>query len=194
MKTINFKAVGTKSLLFHKFNIEEISSLTKVRTGSAGNNPDEWKTTLFEVNNQLYMPAAYWFASITNGAVYTKVGRGTVKNKVAACMVVDTEMTMLNRYLPKGWQEMTAEEFPKNPTEPVYLDIRGVMNPNSKGRNVRYRVACSPGWETDVQVTFDDTIISMAQMKKVIEDAGKMIGIADARTLGHGRFAVEFLD
>ena len=32
---------GTKPFLYHKFNIEEISSLSKVKEGSAGNNPAE---------------------------------------------------------------------------------------------------------------------------------------------------------
>ena len=78
----------------------------------------------------------------------------------------------------------------KDSSRAVYLDIRGVKNPATKGKNVRYRLALSPGWETDVECEFDDTVISKEEFKRALEASGKFAGIGDARLIGHGRFEV----
>lgn len=191
MKEVKLKIKGTKPLMIHKFNIEQVSSLTKVKSGSAGNNPEEWKDTFFEKNNQLYLPGNYWFSCLKAASVYTKQGRGTVQKNFVAAVIIDDEITLLDRNVPENWQNMTFQEFGVDSSKPVYIDVRGVMNPNSKGRNVRYRVCCSPGWKTELNISFDDTILSLSQIKKICEDAGKLIGMADGRTLGYGRFEVE---
>jgi hypothetical protein len=179
--------------LFHAFKIEAISSLSKVKTGSAGNDPEEWKRTLLEKNNQLYIPASYVSSCLKEGAKYTKAGRGTIQKSFISGMTVRSEISFLDRYLPEGWQEMSFEQMSMDSSEKVYLDVRGVMNPNSKGRNVRYRVACSEGWKTDFSFSFDDTIVSPSQIKKILDDSGKMVGVGDGRVLGYGRFKVDSL-
>jgi len=191
MKTINVKVIGNRPILFHAFKIEQISSLSKIKSGSAGNDPEEWKTTVLEKNGQLYLPGSYWSSCLKEASKYTKAGRGTIQKSFISCSIVLDEYTFLDRHLPEGWEKMSASEMEKDASKPVYLDIRGVMNPNSKGRNVRYRIACSPGWKTCFSFSFDDSIISKAQIKKLCEDAGKMVGIGDGRVLGYGRFNIE---
>lgn len=194
MKNVQVEIKGIRPILFHAFQIEAISNMSKVKTGSAGNDPEEWKRTLLEKNNQLYVPASYISGCLKEGSKYTKAGRGTVLKSFISCTIVTSDICLIDRHLPDGWQQMTAEQFEKDSSKPVYLDIRGVMNPNSKGKNIRYRVACSPGWKTGFTFTFDDTVISQAQIKKIVEDAGKMVGIGDARVLGYGRFSVENIE
>jgi hypothetical protein len=191
MKLAHVKIVGVRPLLFHGFNVEVVTNLNKVKDGSAGNSPNEWKKTLYEKNNQLYLPGSYFSATLKNGAKYTKAGRGSIQTSFISCMIMKTDYALLNRHLPEGWQEMTSEEFEKDSSKPVYLDIRGVINPASKGRNVRYRIACSMGWKCEFEFLFDDTIVSTPQVKKIVTDAGKMSGLGDARTLGYGRFKIE---
>lgn len=190
MKIVTVKIKGSRPILFHAFQMEAISSLTKEKTGSAGNNPEEWKKTLLEKNNQLYVPGSYFAGCLKHGSKYTKAGRGTVQKSFMSCMLMRSEISLIDRYLPEGWQNKSAEEMSKNSSDPVYLDVRAVMNPNSKGRNIRYRVACSPGWETEFSFEFDENVISTPQIKKIVEDSGKMIGIGDGRVLGYGRFNV----
>jgi hypothetical protein len=36
----------------------------------------------------------------------------------------------------------------------------------------------------------DDSLVSIPQAKKVVEDCGKFVGLSDGRTLGYGRFKV----
>lgn len=191
MKLAKVKVIGTRPLLFHAFNMETVTSLSKIKEGSAGNNPNEWKKTFFEKNNQLYIPGSYWSSALKDGAKYTKIGRGSAQKSFISCMVMKTDVALLNRHMCTGWENMTAEQMEKDSSKPVYLDIRGVMNPNSKGRNIRYRIACSIGWSTEFEFTFDDTIISMPMVKKIVEDSGKFSGIGDGRTLGYGRFDIK---
>lgn len=191
MKKAHVTVKGTRPVLFHSFNVEVISSLTKKKSGSSGNNSEEWKDTVLERGGQLYFPATYWQATLKEGAKYTKAGRGTMQKTFNSASMITTDYSMIDRHLPNGWVNMTVEEFGTDASRPVYIDVRGVMNPATKGRNVRYRVACSPGWKCAFEIEFDDNYISTQVIKKIVEDAGKMVGIADGRTLGNGRFEVE---
>jgi len=181
---------GIKPFIFHKFNLESITDTRKPREGSAGNNPNEWRDSFFHRNGQLYMPGTYMFASLRNGAVHTKVGRGTIQKTWISAVTVDDEIIVFNRHMFDNWENIEPENIPQDSNLPVYVDIRMVSNPNTKGKNVRYRIAMSPGWECSFSLTIDNSLVSQAQAKKVIEDAGKLQGIADGRTLGYGRFEV----
>lgn len=191
MKKVFVKIIGVKSFLFHKFNIEVLQQLSKVKTGSAGNDPEEWKTSFFHNDGKLYIPSSYINSALKNGSVNTKAGRGTLQKSWISAVQVEEEMIYFNREIFPNWEETTIEEAPKDSTNPVYVDIRMVANPNTKGRNVRYRLALSPGWELNFHLIIDDEILSMAQVKKVIQDTGKLQGIADGRTLGYGRFELD---
>ena len=70
------------------------------------------------------------------------------------------------------------------------MDIRGVRNPTTRNRNIRYRVAVSPGWEMSFTIQFDKSIISREQMHSVIIQAGELVGIGSGRAIGKGRFEV----
>jgi len=191
MKKIHAKLIGKRPILFCAFRIETITALTRSKTGSAGNDPEEWKRTVLEKNGVLYIPGSYWSSCLKEGAKYTKAGRGSIQKMFRSCAIVLDEVSYLDRKLPDQWEKMSWEQFPKNNDAPVYLDIRGVLNPNSKAKNVRYRVACSPGWKTEFSFAFDDNIISLPQAKKVLEDSGKLAGVGDGRVLGYGRFDIE---
>ncbi len=189
MKKVYVEIEGVKPFIFHKFNIEQIQALSKPKTGSAGNDPDEWKRSFFyDDEDKLYIPSNYLFSAFKNGSVHTKVGRGSIQKTWISAVTMDEEKVYFNRTMFKNWQDTTFEELITNSSEPVYIDIRMVSNPNTKGKNVRYRVALSPGWVLKFHMDVDDSLVSMQQTKKIIEDTGKMQGLADGRTLGYGRF------
>ena len=191
MKKVDVKVKGKRPLLFHAFKVEAISNTSKVKSGSAGNDPEEWKNSVLEMNGQLFLPSSYWQSCMKAACAYTKAGRGSIQKSFIGCTGILTEQSLIDRHLPKGWEKLDIKDAPKDASLPVYIDIRGVTNPNSKGKNIRYRVACSPGWTTEYSFYFDDKILSQSQIRKVIEDAGKMVGVGSARTLGYGRFSVE---
>jgi hypothetical protein len=190
MKTAHLKIKGTKPFLFHKFNLEALTNSQKPKEGTTGNNFNEWKSSFFYEGTKLYMPTAYMFAALKNGSVNTKVGRGTIQKTFISAVTLIGEKIYFNREMFPGWMDMDPENTPLDSSLPVYVDVRMVSNPNTKGKNVRYRLTLSEGWECDFHFEFDDSLISSSQVKKIVEDTGKLQGIGDARTLGYGRFHV----
>jgi len=92
----------------------------------------------------------------------------------------------MNRRLPKsGLENLVQAE-----SEPVYLDVRSVRNPSTGARNVRYRVAASPGWKASFTPIWDNTVVDENQLQAVLRDAGQLVGIGDGRSIGFGRFQV----
>ncbi len=180
--TITIK--GVRPLLWHYFGPDAIPLEKQERTGVAGNDPEEWhKTFLALSNGQLYLQPSYMFGSIRDGAKYTSRKRGTIQPFVSATLQIADDVVLVDRFM--------VDPLPTDPTAPVYLDIRSVKNPATKGRNVRYRVAASSGWQTTFNIFWDKTIVSRGEMNAAIIDAGRFVGIGDGRAIGMGRFTVE---
>ena len=192
IKSMKFKIRGTRPLIMHKFNVEVLEKLErKEKTGQVGNDPTEWRKTCFITDKgELYLPGNYFTATFRNGAKYIKEGKSNLSKKVGACIQLYENKVILNRSLGKPLTEIKDEEVPRDSEKPVYVDVCGVVNPATKGRNVRYRLACSPGWECEFTVLYDDTILSLSQVKEVIKDSGTLVGIADGRGMGNGRFEI----
>lgn len=177
---------GTRALLIHAFFIDALSAQKKEKTGSAGNDSEEWKRTIYirKEDNQLFLPGAYFFSCICHGAKNIKSGKGSIQPKMASTLQIVDEQVLLNRYIPQNW------ELSQNPEELVYLDVRGVKNPSTKGRNARYRVALRKDWTCSLSVLWDSSVISVEQMHSSINEAGSFVGLGDARGIGYGRFKV----
>ena len=188
------KIRGTRPILWHKFGPDAIPLEKQERTGVAGNDPEEWKrSVLFTKEGQLYLDPSYVFGCFRDAAKYTKKGRGSIMTLVSATLEVGELRVLIDRFIP-GFDGGLPEEIPTDCDEPVYLDIRGVRNPSTKGRNVRYRVAASPGWEAEFTLLWDATIVNRSQMEAVANDAGQLVGLADGRSIGFGRFDVVGFD
>jgi hypothetical protein len=175
---------GKRPLLQHSFGEDAMPLQKGERSGVAGNDPEEWKRTrLITKDGQLYMKAAAAFGMIREAAKYTRKGKSSLQSLVAATLLIEDSIILLDRYMPKG-------EISRDPTESVYLDVCGVRNPSTKARNVRYRLACSPGWTAKFKIAWDKTIVSREQMKAILNDAGMLVGFSDGRSVGNGRFDV----
>jgi hypothetical protein len=112
-----------------------------------------------------------------------KARKSTYISRVSATLQIPEDRIYLpNRYLP--------EDLDTDPIMPVYLDIRGVRNPTTKGLNIRYRVACSPGWECGFTLMFDCTVVPSEIIQAILYDAGRLAGIGNGRNIGMGRFEV----
>lgn len=191
---------GTRPLFWHKFGPDAMPLERGELTGRAGNDPEEWrKTVLVDKQGQLYLEPSYVFATVREGAKYTKKGRGSIQPAVAATLQVTDNRVMVDRYLPgfpNGHEcnPLTVEPPAQDPDAPVYLDVRGVNNPKTKSKNVRYRIVASPGWQTTFTLEWDKTIVAQNQMHAVLIDAGKLVGIGNGRAIGMGRFEVTAFD
>jgi hypothetical protein len=175
---------GTRPLLFNKFTADILSGERKEKSGSPGNAPEEWKKSVSFVGRkrQLYVDPSYIFGCLKNGSKYTKKGLQSI---VAATLQVLDDKILIDRFLPK------FSDIDDDSTKPVYIDIRSVNNPKTRGRNMRYRIAASTGWQATVTIGWDSTIIGVDQMNAVVIDAGSLAGIGDGRSIGLGKFAIE---
>lgn len=178
---------GTRPILWHAFGPDAMPAdgQRKEREGVAGNDPSEWrKTVLMTADRQLFVKPSYVFGCLRDGAKYTPAKRGTLMSKVAGTLQVTDSIILIDRFVPD-------EPLPTDPDLPVFLDIAGVKNPATRGRNVRYRVAASPGWHCQFNLMWDQTIVSKSQLEAVIIDSGKLCGLGDGRSIGYGRFVVQ---
>ena len=178
---------GVRPLLWHHFGPDALPLEKQEKTGVAGNDPEEWKKTVLKTKDgQLFIESSYIFACLRDGAKYTKKGRGSIQSMVSATLQVTSDRVLVDRHLPENVAELINQT-----DEPVYLDVRSVKNPNTKGRNVRYRVAASPGWRATFEIMWDKTIVSRNEMQATIIDAGRFSGLGDGRNIGFGRFTIE---
>lgn len=179
---------GTQPLLWHHFGPDAIPLGPKAKTGKAGNDPEEWrKTVLATQKGQLYLKREYVSACLRGGAKYTSRKRGTLQPYVAATVRVLDERVLTDRWMPKD-PKIDAE------TDLVYIDRRGVVNPGTDQRNIRYRIAASAGWKAEFTLAWDNTVVGVNEMEAVVRDAGKLVGIGSGRVIGLGRFEVKSFD
>lgn len=191
MKKAKFTVRGTTIYLYHKFNLEALTNTKKPKEGSAGNNPAEWKTTAWIHDKQFFIPGYYFFSSIIQGGKYVKVGRGTISKQLPGIFSVLDERVMIDRFIPKDIEELELEDLGTDSSQNVFVDIRMVANPNTKGRNARYRIALRPEWRGTVHIEWDDTVFSKSQIHDALIAAGKYSGVGDGRAIGYSRYAVE---
>ena len=194
------KIRGVRPLLQHRFTEASLPLEKQERTGVAGNDPEEWrKSCMVTSEGQLFVDGSYIFATLRAGAKYTKKGKGSIMTDVSATLQVMDNKVLINRYFagfPKGhsFDVSTVEPPPRDETADVYLDVRSVKNPSTKGRNVRYRVATPMGWECEFTILWDKTLVNRIQMESVLNDAGVLVGLADGRAVGFGRFEIVKFD
>lgn len=145
---------------------------------------------------QLYIEGTYVFGAVREAARFHKIGRKSAVSFVAATLQVGEDRVMVDRWFPdypngSKFDPETADVPPQDPDELVYLDIRGVRNPTTRARNVRYRVAASPGWSAEFTMVWDKTIVDRNLMHSILIDAGRLVGVGNGRAIGMGRFEVE---
>lgn len=181
--TAEIEIEGTRAMLWNWFGPDAIPLEKQEKTGVAGNDPEEWRrTVLLTPEGQLYVEPSYVFGCFKEGAVHTKKGRGSIQAFLIATLQVMDERVLVDRYL--------TGEPARDPTLPVYLDVRMVVNPTTKARNIRYRIAASKGWKMVFHILWDKTVVDRQQMQAVLRDAGKLAGIGNGRKIGFGRFDV----
>lgn len=191
---------GTRPLFQHRFGPDALPLEKQERTGVAGNDPQEWRRTcLITKEGQLYVEPTYIFATLREGSKYTKKGRGSIMTQLSATLQVMDNRVLINRFFPgfpngHDFDATKAEPPTQDADAPVYLDIRGVRNPATKARNVRYRIVASPGWQASFTLLWDKTIISRNEMESVLIDAGRLVGLGNGRAIGMGRFEVVSFD
>jgi hypothetical protein len=181
---------GIRPLLWNHLQPSESFGKRQERGGTAGNDPSEWqRNVLVTENRQLYLLPTHIFGCLRDAAKYTKRGRSSLTSQLASTLQVQDRQVLINRYLPDE-PIRASEEIEQE----VYIFMSVVKNIATRGRNIRYRVAAAPGWQCSFTLLWDKTIISRHEMQAVAIDAGKLVGLADGRSIGYGRFEVMQFD
>ncbi len=175
---------GTRPLLQHYFGMDAIPLEKEERTGVAGNDPENWKKTcMVNDDGELFIHGSYVFGCIRDGAKHVgKKGSG-LQDRVTATLQVEEPIILLGRKQPEVPQYNAY-------TAPVYIDVRGVRNPTTKARNIRYRMACSPGWEATFTLSWDKTVVPREVMRGIVQESSVLVGLGNGRKIGMGRFEV----
>jgi hypothetical protein len=188
---------GSRKLFWHKFGRDALPLEKQERTGVAGHDPEEWRrTVLVDKTGQLYLEPSYVFAAMREAGKYHKINRRNASTFIQATLQVTDNRVYIDRYFPgypngQSFDVTNIEPPPEDDDEPLYLDVRGVRNPSTRARNIRYRIASTPGWTATFGLLWDKTVISKPLMESIAIDAGRLVGLGNGRAIGMGRFEVE---
>ena len=181
---------GSRPFLYHVFTRDSIPLEKQERTGVAGHDPTEWrKSVTYTEQGQLWIPGTYIFGCLSNGSKYTKKGRGSIQVSLTSTLMVLDDKILFDRFIP-GFNSHLPDTLPEDDGLPVYLDVRSVVNPTTKGRNIRYRVTMGVGWQTEFRIRWDKTIVNRNEMEAVCIDSGHFCGLGSGRKIGYGRFEI----
>lgn len=118
----------------------------------------------------LYVPAINVQRCLVSGATYSKgKGRGSLQKNVAACVLIG----------PSDRLSLGVTEF--------RIDSRPVVIPATKGRVLRHRPRLDQ-WALSFTIDYDETLLTEAQVRRIVDDSGSRVGLLDFRPERKGPF------
>jgi hypothetical protein len=165
---------GEADLLFHRWNCEAVEAKAKAAKGSAAKKSDDIESYVYRnADGELCIPGEYLRQAIIAAAKYRQDPRSPRKSAsdlIKAAVVSLTPLASLG---------VTAWDYEHRCR--VQVQRNGVT---------RVRPAISAGWEaTFVFLVNLPEYVSSQTLHSLINDAGRLIGIADFRPT-YGRFQV----
>jgi hypothetical protein len=168
-KSITVKITGLSPLLMHAYPLVAIEALEKKVIEEQAEYAAYRIPKGVPHEGELYIPSTAMQRALVGGASYSKgKGRGSLQKPAAACLLVDEVYLLLNQ---------TTYE----------IDARPVVIPATKGRIVRYRPRLDK-WETTFTLSYDDSLLSAKQVRQIVDDTGKNVGLLDFRPEKKGPF------
>lgn len=156
---------GITPLLMHAFPLTPVEAFEKKTPAEqaeliAYRDPD---------TKELYVPGTGIQRGLINAAKFSKgKGRGSLVSEVSAGVLVLTERASL------GIKDYT-------------IDTRPVVISATKGRILRHRPRIEK-WEFTFECEFDDSLLSDAQFRKIVDDLCQRVGFLDFRPEKKGPF------
>lgn len=166
MKSVSITIEGISPLLMHAFPMQPIEALEK-------KSPEE-QAKLCEYRDvsdlhKLAIPSIALQRALISAASYSKgKGRGNLSRIVAACVLVDPQYLTLSH-------------------QSYEVDARPVVVPATKGRVIRYRPRFDK-WAVSADITYDENLLTEAQLRRVVDDCGSRVGLLDFRPEKRGPF------
>ena len=179
MKEISITISGVTPLLMHAFTpVQGLESTAGERSAIAGNK-DELPRDIAALvlywsqdKKRIIVPGMNLYRSIIDAGTFHKIG----KSKVT---------TLKTSLVPAGmW--LREMELPIEPEE-WEVDARPVVIPSTGGRVLRYRPRFDE-WSLSFTLEVDTSMFSLGLARKLVDDAGKKIGLGDFRPARKGPF------
>lgn len=189
METLKLKITGTSPLMFHADKLANpLDPATKIHKSltSKRKKTDEDHLAIaksefisscyWSQEDRFFIPAQNLDATFLGGAKLQKLG---VRWKQAA-LILEQRIKLLH-------------DGPSTPEklwdDPRFIDVRGVRVGQSKV--MRYRPIFLQ-WSAELTVALNTDVLDLAEAKKAIYDAGKLIGTCEFRPR-FGRFEVAYV-
>lgn len=153
---------GITPLLMHRWPLEPIPGIDKQ------SKEEQARTALYEHDGNTFVPGVNIQRALVSGAGYSKgKGRSSLAKIAAACLSV---------------REI---ELPLN--SPWVVDARAVTIPATGGRITRYRPRFD-AWKLEFNLEYDPTLLSAAEVRRIVDDTGSRVGLLDFRPECKGPF------
>jgi hypothetical protein len=141
----------------------------------------EGENFMFSGYDQPVLPAEYLCRAAQNAATATKSGT-KVKQALSEGHTPDAKIIYDG---PTDAEEMWMDDQCR------FIDSRSVVI--QRARIMRTRLRIPTGWMAQVELTLDTTIMDIEQLKNILIDAGRRVGVGDFRPK-FGRFFLRDLE
>lgn len=169
MEKVEFRIEGVSALLMHSYPLVPIEALEKKTPQEQAEIAAYRIPSKNGARGNLYVPGTALWRALVAAGVYSKgKGRGNLSQSVAACVAITPE------YLDLG-------------TADYVVDTRPVVIPATKGRILRYRPRLD-AWSVSGVLLFDPNMLTVLQVRRIVDDAGSKVGILDFRPAKKGPF------
>ena len=181
---IKIRIRGITPLMLNRFTAEQAIIASGGTRGSSaaadrGTPLEIAESKLYKgLDGTLMVPQPNIMRCIVDGGYFHKIGKKQVTTKesslVYACLNIE------------------GVEIKIHHRQPWKVDTRPVVIPATKGRILAHRPIFDD-WEVEFTVELDTTIMGAQLLRKIVDDAGKRIGLGElrpARKGPYGRFVV----
>jgi hypothetical protein len=163
---------GTTPLLCNRFT-EEQALIATDRTGKKSNG-GQTKTAQQLCTEALYLdtkgkpfiPTANIMRCIVEGGRFHKIGKAQVTTQKGTMMYACVEV-----------DDVGATIIHKQPWK---VDTRPIRNPSTGGRFLKHRPMFDD-WLLKFEVILDEDMLAESMLRKIVDDAGRRIGLGDFR-------------
>jgi hypothetical protein len=181
---IKIKIQGFTSLICNRFSDEQAIIASGGSRGSSAaqdrGTPLEIATSKLyhDINGNFCIPQPNLMRCLVDGGKFHKIGKKQVTTK---------EESMLFSCL-----DIAVATIPIEHVQPWKVDTRPVVIPSTKGRILAHRPMFDD-WALSFTVDLDTELLGPNLLRRIIDDAGKRIGLGDfrpARKGPYGKFHV----
>lgn len=175
---INVTIEGTSPLLMNRFTEEAEMAVSKtakkVTKATKGTPREQAEPKAYkDQDGMLYVPGTNIFACIIEGGKFIKIGKAKATNSksslIPAAMILEDQICSLH-------------------TKDFEVDSRSVVIPATGGRIMAHRPRLDE-WRLSFSIDlFDPDILSPDDVRQIIDDAGKKVGLGDFRPARKGPF------